>query len=105
MQRKNPAPETRLATPSSLRSGENSLDLAFVVGAHHAPDLAALVHQHQRGPELHAERSAERLSLAVLDLEMTDFGMTCEHGADVRLRGFTESAPAGAELQHRGLDE
>lgn len=77
-------------------------ELVDATRTHHACDLAAVVHQHERRPQLDAERATEPPTLPVLDQDVPDLWILDEHLIDQRPRRPTESAPVSAELDQRG---
>jgi hypothetical protein len=57
--------------------------------------------EHERWPELDAERAPEALAAGVGDLEVPNLGMLGECVGEQWLRGSAVAAPGAAEFHHR----
>src|SRR4051794_23185088 len=103
--RPGPLRHWSLAGDSSLtRTGDRLQPLADFLRIrrpHRPGQLVAVLEEHQRRPQLHPERPAQRLPLAVTDLDVPDAGVVCQRRGNRRLRALAELAPARPELQHR----
>src|SRR6187401_880328 len=85
---------------SGLGPRENGFDRRPIGRAHDSRLLNAVLDIDERGPQLHPERPAERLTFTVFDLDVSHRGMRLQHRGDVRLRCLAVATPGGSELEH-----
>src|SRR5215510_12459754 len=86
---------------AGLDPGQRIADGGRVGRPHQPHDLVAVLQEHQRRPQLHAERTSEAVPAGVGDLDVADGGMIGERLGDERLRAAAMPAPRAAELQER----
>src|SRR6185369_2729600 len=80
---------------------ERFVDRTTVARPHQPRDLAAVGEEHERRPELDAERTAERPAAAILDLDVANAAVRLERRRDRRLRSAAVAAPRRAEFEQR----
>jgi quercetin dioxygenase-like cupin family protein len=87
--------------PPGAEARERFADRGGAARPHKARGFLAVIQEHERRPELHAERAPERLAARVGDLQVPHAGMRGEGFSDERLGAAAVAAPGTAELEER----